>query len=155
MKFDSILKKFSDYEIEQGNELGVEYISIMKNGFCEPIKIYYELDMSEYTVYFATQHLHIDEVDELIDAVSKFANASVAAIEFYENEKNRFGGQIETKFLENLTYDTLRTYFGYPNLDIGQMTFRVYAWNKKYCFEGLFVKSAANTVEIIKKDYIL
>lgn len=154
MKFDYICKKFSDYEIERGNEQGVEYISIIKNGFREPIKVYYESDMQEYIVTFATQHLHIDEDDDLINVVSEFANATIAAIEFYENGKNIFGGQIETNLLENLSYDTLRTYFGYLHLDISQMIFRVYAWNKEYCFEGSFVKSASNTVKIIKKDYI-
>lgn len=154
MKFDSICKKFSDYETERGNEQGVEYVSIMKKGFREPIKVYYELDMQEYIVTFATQHLHIDEDDDLIDVISEFANASIAAIEFYENGKRSFGGQIETNLLENLSYDTLRTHFGYPNLDIRQMTFRVYAWDKKYCFEGSFVQTASDAVKIMKKDYI-
>ncbi len=153
MKFDSINKKFSDYEIERGNEQGVEYIAILKNGFREPIKVYYESDMQEYIVTFATQHLHISEDEDLIDIVSKFADASIAAIEFYENGKNSFGGQIETNLLENLSYDTLRIYFGYPHLDISQKTFRIYAWNKEYCFEGSFVKSASNTFKIIKKNY--
>ena len=154
MKFDSICKKFSNYDIERGNEQGAEYISIVKKDFREPIKVYYEPDMQEYIVTFATQHLHIDEEDELIDAVFRFANAGVAAIEFYENGKNRFGGQIETSLLDHLTYDSLRTRFGYLQLDISQMTFRVYAWDQKYCFEGSFVKSAENTVQIIKMEMI-
>lgn len=154
MKFDSICNKFSEYELEQGNEQGADYISITKKDFSEPIKVYYESETEEYIVTFATQHLHIDKEDELIDVVSEFADASFAAIEFYEDGKNRFGGQIETGLLDNLDYDTLRTYFGYPDRDISRMTFSVYAWDKKFCFEGSFVKSASGTVEIIKKDYI-
>lgn len=150
--FDSICKRFSDYKIEHGNEWGTENISIIKNGFSKPIKVYYESAIGAYTVTFATQHLHIERDDDLINAVSEFANGSIAAIEFYENGKNKFGGQIETNLLDNLTYDTFLTYFGYLIYDISRMTFRVYAWDKKYCFEGSFVKSAENTYQIIKKD---
>lgn len=82
MKFDSINKKFSDYEIERGNEQGVEYIAILKNGFREPIKVYYESDMQEYIVTFATQHLHISEDEDLIDIVSKFADQALPPLSF-------------------------------------------------------------------------
>ena len=153
MKLDFLCEIFSNYEIERCEEHGAECICIKNSNFNEPIKVCYELDdYNTYTVYFATQHLHITECDDLIDTIAKFANASIAAIEFYDNERNRFGGQIETKRLENLTYDTLRTYFGYPHLDISHLTFRVYTWDKKYCFEGSFVKVAPNIVKIIIKN---
>lgn len=150
--YKKICKKYSDYEVERGREQGAEYVSIMKSGFSKPIKIYYDPDIGEYIVTFAIQHIHIDEDIDLLDEVSNFANGSIAAIEFYENGKDIFGGQIETSSLEKLTYDTLRTRFGYPNLDISKMTFRVYAWNENYCFEGSFAKSAENTIQIFKKD---
>ena len=36
MKFDYICEKFSEYELEQGNEQGADYISIMKCDREEP-----------------------------------------------------------------------------------------------------------------------
>ena len=108
-------------------------------------------DFDTYTLWFATQHQHITMKNELIETISKFANGSIAAIEFYDNGKNRFSGQIDTKRLSNITYNSLREYFGYPNDDISNLTFRVYAWNKNFCYEGSFVKRFPNEIDIIKK----
>ncbi len=149
MNFDFICEKFFNYEIEHFED----HICIKKQGFTEPIKVFYETNMEEYTVCFATQHLHISANTEnaLIDVISKFASAAIAAIEFYVNGRNCFGGQIETNLLSNITYDSLCEYFGYPNYDISHLTFQVYAWDKEYCFEGSFKKTNSKAVEIIKK----
>ncbi len=152
MYLDFLYDYLSNYEIMNCNEFGVECLYIKKSDYNEPIKIYYELDdYDTYTLCFATQHLHITDKDELIKTISKFANGSIAAIEFYDDGKIRFGGQIETEYLFNITYDSLREYFGYPNYDIGNLTFRVYAWNKSFCYEGSFVKRSPNQIDIIKK----
>ncbi len=124
-----------------------------KQGFTEPIQVFYETNMEEYTVCFVTQHLHIhaNAESDLIDVISKYASAAIAAIEFYVHGKNCFGGQIETGLLSNLTYDSLCAYFGYPNYDISHLTFRVYAWDNEYCFEGSFKETGSGAVDIIKK----
>ncbi len=149
MNFDFICEKFSNYEIEHFED----HIYIKKQGFTEPIKVFYETDMEAYTICFATQHLHVSANAEsvLIDVISKYASAVMAAIEFYINGKNCFGGQIETNLLSNITYDSLREYFGYSDSDISHLTFQVYAWDKEYCFEGSFNKQNSRAVEIIKK----
>ncbi len=149
MNFDFIVEKFSNYEIERFED----HICIKKPGFTEPIKVFYETNVEEYTVCFATQHLHIraDAESVLIDVIAKYANAVIAAIEFYVDGRNCFGGQIETNLLSNITYDSLREYFGYPNYDMSHLTFQVYAWDKEYCFEGSFKKTGSETVETIKK----
>ena len=152
MHLDFLYDYFSAYEMKLCNELKVECLYIRNLDYTEPIKIYYELDdYKTYTLWFATQHLHITTKDELIETISNFANGSIAAIEFYDNGKNCFGGQIDTERLSDITYHSLREYFGYPNDDISHLTFRVYAWNKNFCYEGSFIKRFENEIDIIKK----
>ncbi len=149
MNFDFICEKFFDYEIEHFED----YIYIKKQGFTEPIKIFYDLDMDEYTVCFATYHRHIDATAEnvLIDTISAFATVKKATVAFYDNEQICFASQVETEFVSNITYDSIRKHFGYIGYDISRLTFQVYAWDKEYCFEGSFKKSGSNVIEIIKK----
>ncbi len=154
MKLDFLSERFSDYKTEFGKERDIDYISIYKDGFYEPITVYDETDFDEYILCFSTQHLHIDDDNKLIEAITEFANADVAAIEFYDNGQNRFGGQIETTLLDGLTYNSLKDYFGYSHLDISNLTFRVYAWDNRYCFEGSFVKNSPDNVEILRKNYV-
>ncbi len=152
MHLDFLLDHFSNYEVLGCNELEVECLHIRNPDYDEPIKIYYELDdYDTYTICFATQHLHISDRKKLVEAISNFANGSMAAIEFYDNGKNRFGGQIVTEYLSKITYDSLREYFGYPNYDISNLTFHVYAWNKSFCYEGSFIKRTSNQIDIAKK----
>lgn len=88
MHLDFLYDYFSAYEMKLCNELKVECLYIRNLDYSEPIKIYYELDdYKTYTLWFATQHLHITTKDELIETISNFANGSIAAIEFTITEK--------------------------------------------------------------------
>ncbi len=152
MHLDFLYDHFSNYETLCCNESEVECLYIRNSDYSEPIKIYYEIDNYDtYTICFATLHLHITDKKELVEAITRFANGSMAAIEFYDNGKNRFGGQIETEYLVNISYDSLRKYFGYPKYDISNLTFRVYAWNRNLCYEGSFIKRSPNQIDIIKR----
>ena len=143
---------FSQYETDIRIENDIETIHIRNKQFEDEIVVhYFPDDYYTYLLQFATQHHDTSSKDDLIKYALSFANAKKAAIEFFENEKNRFGGEIEVSLLDNISYDDLRNYFGYPHLDLTNLTFKVRAWNACYCFDGYFEKSESGAIEIRKK----
>lgn len=149
----SFLKElFSKYTVELYSENGSEWAYIKNEKYDDFIKIYYDPeDFDIYCLVFATQHMHISQKEQLIEYATTFANAETAAIEFYKNGKNYFGGDIKTTLLDNLTYNSLRNHFGTLSIDIGNLTFQVRAWDKKYCFDGMFIKDHSGALQIVKK----
>ena len=143
---------FSQYETDIRIENDIETIHIRNTQFEDEIVVhYFPDDYYTYLLQFATQHRDTSSKDDLIKYVLSFANAEKAAIEFFENKKNRFGGEIEVSLLDNISYDDLRNYFGYPHLDLTNLTFKVRAWNARYCFDGYFEKSESGAIEVRKK----
>jgi hypothetical protein len=143
---------FSQYETDIRIENDIETIHIRNKQFEDEIVVhYFPDDYYTYLLQFATQHRDTSSKDDLIKYALSFANAEKAAIEFFENEKNRFGGEIEVPLLDNISYNDLRNHFGYPHLDLTNLTFKVRAWNACYCFDGYFEKSETGAIEIRKK----
>ena len=143
---------FSQYETDIRIENDIETIHIRNKQFEDEIVVhYFQDDYYTYLLHFATQHRDTSSKDDLIKYALSFANAKKAAIEFFENEKNRFGGEIEVSLLDNISYDDLKNYFGYPHLDLTNLTFKVRTWNARYCFDGYFEKSESGVLEIRKK----
>ncbi len=152
MHFSFIKALFPKYDVDIQKENGTETVYIKNDQFEDPIVIhYFPDDYYTYLLRFATQHFDTSSKEELTQCVLAFANAKKAAIEFFENGKNRFGGEIEVSLLDNISYDDLRKYFGYPHLDLTNLTFKVRAWNTRYCFDGYFEKSESGVIEIRKK----
>ena len=130
---------FRQYESEFREEKGVEYAIIRHSEFEDYIEVNYcSDDYYTYWVGFATQHIDTSSKDEVIDFITEIIDAKLAAIEFFNGEMRRFGGSIATSKLDNITYDELRSHFGYQYYDISNLTFKVRAWDKKYCFNGRF-----------------
>ena len=143
---------FSQYETDIRIENDIETIHIRNKQFEDEIVVhYFPDDYYTYLLQFATQHRDTSSKDDLIKYALSFANAEKAAIGFFEKEKNRFGGEIEVSLLDNISYDDLREYFGYLHLDLTNLTFKVRAWNVRYCFDGYFEKSESGAIEIRKK----
>ena len=152
MHFSFMKDLFSQYETDIRIENDIETIHIRNKQFEDEIVVhYFPDDYYTYLMQFATQHRDTSSKDDLIKYALSFANTEKAAIEFFENEKNRFGGEIEVSLLDNISYDDLRNYFGYPHLDLTNLTFKVRAWNACYCFDGYFEKSESGAIEIRKK----
>jgi len=152
MHFSFLKDLFSEFDVDIRIEDNVETIYIRNRQFDDPIIInYYPKDHYSYLLRFATQHRDISFKEDLIQYALSFANAEKAAVEFFENGKNRFGGEIEVSLLDNITYDSLRNYFGYPHLDLTNLTLKVRAWDKHYCFDAHFEKSDSGAVEIVKE----
>lgn len=146
---------FPQYMVELYAEIDSERAEIKNKEFRDVITVnYWPENYYTYYLLFATQHRETSNKEQLIAYVTAFANAEKAAIEFYENGSNRFGGEIETSLLGSLTYDSLRNYFGYPSMDISNLTFRVRAWHIEYCFDGMFIKDSFGTVQIVRKSVL-
>ncbi len=151
MHFSFMKEIFSEFDVDIRTENSIETIYIKNSQFENPIVIHhFPDDYYTYLLQFATQHLDTSSKEELIQYSLSFANAEKAAIEFFENGNNRFGGEIEVSLLDNMTYDGLRNYFGYPHDDISELTFKVRTWDTRYCFDGYFEKSTSGTINIVK-----
>ena len=143
---------FSQYETDIRIENDIETIHIRNKQFEDEIVIHhFPDDYYTYLLRFATQHRDTSSKDDLIEYALSFANAEKAAIEFFEDGNNRFGGEIEVSLLDNLTYDDLRNHFGYPHLDLTDLTFKIRAWDSRYCFDGYFEISECGAINIVKK----
>ena len=152
MHFSFIKALFPKYDVDIQEENGIETVYIKNDQFEDPIVIhYFPDDYYTYLLRFATQHYDTSSKEELTQLALAYANAEEAAIEFFENGKNRFGGGIEVSLLDNITYDDLRKRFGYSHLDLTDLTFKVRAWDVRYCFDGFFEKSESGSIEIRKK----
>ena len=141
---------FSEYVVDICSEEDAETVCIRNSLFDFPIVVdYYPNDYYKYLLRFATQHRDTSSKDDLISYISSFINAEKAAIEFYKDGMNCFGGEIETAALDNLTYHSLRLTFGYR--DLKDYTFSVRAWDKRFCFDAHFEKDDSGNVTIVKK----
>lgn len=154
MHLDFIKRQFPNFNVDIQTESDTETAYIRHEHFEEPIIIYYfPDDHYPYYLKFATQHRDASSEEDLIEYAQSFANAEKAAIEFFENDDPRFGGEIAVSLLDDLTYDGLRNRFGYPHRDLTNFTFTVRAWDTRYCFDGHFEENGSGAIEIIK-DYI-
>ena len=150
MHFDFLKELFSKYVVEICFEEDVETVYIRNSLFDFPIVVhYFPDDYYKYLLCFATQHRDTSSKDDLISYISSFINAEKAAIESYKDGMNRFGGEIETAALDDLTYNSLSLKFDYH--DLKDFTFSVRAWDKRFCFDGYFEKSETGAIEIRKK----
>lgn len=133
-------------------EDNIEYAKIINKEYDDVIEIhYYPDDYYIYYLSFATQHRHTSDRNEFIEIIKSFVSAEKAAIEFYIDGKNSFGGEIEVSALENISYDFLRKHFGYKDIDMSEYTFEARAWNKTYCFNGSFKKDKSGKISLVKE----
>ncbi len=152
MHFSFVRELFPEFEIIIKTENDIETIYIRNKQFSDAIIIHYFSDnYYTYLFKFATQHRDTSSMEEVIECVRSFANAQKAAIEFYEDGNNRFGGEVEVSFLDNLTYDKLCDRFGCRHNYLVNHTFKVRAWDHNYCFDGYFRKKESGKVDIVKK----
>lgn len=152
MHFSFIKELFPEYDVDIQKENDVETVYIKNDQFEDQIVIHYFPDnYFTYLLQFATQHFDTSSKEELTQCALAFTNSEKAAIEFFENGKNRFGGEIEVALLDKITYDKLRNHFGYRCLDLTNLTFKVRAWDTRYCFDGFFAKRESGAIEIIRK----
>ena len=89
MHLSFLYDSFPNYDLEFHENDGSEYAYISRPDFKEAIRIYYEPDdFDKYCLVFATQHLHISDEESLVRYADSFANAKLAAVEFYGSSLN-------------------------------------------------------------------
>ncbi len=65
----------------------------------------YEND--EYTIEFSTQHVHLEDRDEAEVWIRSVVGGEICAIEFFLDNRARFGGEISAEELQNISYEAI------------------------------------------------
>ena len=86
----------------------------------------------EYIVYFSTQHAHYEDLDDALEYVEAIIADEVLPIEFYLNEKRRFGGEITKEDFEELSAEFLASYYGYTLEYLSQFEYEIHSWSGRY-----------------------
>ena len=112
-------------------------------------------DPTPFMVMFSFQHRHIEDETGVIEYITDIINENIFPIEFFKNGKKRFGGDITSQELEDLSYETLEQRTGYYGstklIDCADM-FKVRGWSGNDNFDATFVVSENGNVEIKKLD---
>ena len=110
-------------------------------------------DPTPFTVMFSFQHRHIEDETGVIEYITDIINENIFPIEFFKNGKKRFGGDITSQELEDLSYKNLEQITGYYGstklIDCADM-FKVRGWSGKNSFDAMFVVSESGKIEIKK-----
>lgn len=86
----------------------------------------------EYIVSFETQHCHFNDVEDILDYINRIIDDDVLSIEFYINDKRKFGGDISKDFFNKLSIDSLVDYFGFDEDTLSHFDYEVYSWSGVY-----------------------
>ena len=86
----------------------------------------------EYIVSFQTQHCHFNDVEDILDYINRIIDDDVLPIEFYINDKKKFGGDISKDFFNTLSIDSLVDYFGFDEDTLSHFDYEVYSWSGEY-----------------------
>ena len=86
----------------------------------------------EYIVSFATQHCHLDDMEDVIDYVRQIIQDEVLPLEFYRDGERRFGGDIERSELPLLSQAVLSQRFMVPAEQLAAYQFEIHSWSGKY-----------------------
>ena len=88
----------------------------------------------EFIVCFSFQHRHFEKEKDIIEWICKIISGNTFAIEFYNNERRRFGSEIDAEELHELTYKKLEQFTGYYGstklLDVAD-SFKIRSWDGK------------------------
>ncbi len=99
---------------------------------------YFSQDMKDrfvqYIVYFSTQHCHFDvnEEDEALEYILAIMEDKVLPLEFYMDEKRRFGGEIGADDLDKLSLSFLSQQYGYTSDYLQPFDYEIHSWSGKY-----------------------
>ena len=148
----SFLKEiYTQFEVELICSEESESAYIRNKDYRDIIRIDYDpQDFQPFTMSFSYQHRHFECIEELIEYSNAYSTGNLAAIEFFDCDRNCFGGEMKTPLLDAMDYDKLRSYFGYPNHDISNLNFKVRAWDRRYCYDGYFMKDSKGSFIVLK-----
>ena len=152
-KLSFLLKYFSSYEI-RFTEDG-DFAEIINPFYTENVKVEYiaDDDFNPFIVYFAFQHCHMCDEEDIVEYINEIVNENKFSIEFFKNGKRRFGSDITAQELERLSYEKLEQHTGYWGITkLKQMAdaFKVRGWNPNRNFDAVFVINNGESVTIQK-----
>ena len=151
--FAFLVNHFSAYRIEQSkNETLAEIVNPLGG---ENIKVEYVPDdeFTPYIVYFAFQHCHMCDEEDIADYMNDIIDGKVFSIEFFNKGTRCFGGDITAAELDSLTYETLTKYiesWGISNLLDYADSFKLRGWHSNYNFDAELITDE-NGLSRIKK----
>ncbi|MBR3301935.1 MAG: hypothetical protein IKI73_04660 [Firmicutes bacterium] len=85
--------------------------------------------ITEYTVCFSTQHRHFNSLEEAEEYVRLILSDEVLPIEFFDDDRARFGGEIGKDDLSNISAQRLAQLFGHSVEYLSQLSFEVHSWS--------------------------
>ena len=155
MRFDFIIKAFPNLKIEMSHD--GETITILNPYSNSNIIVDYEFFVStdgldsfeQYTTQFSYQHRHFENENDVIEWIKTIVDDSLLAIEFFEGDENRFGGEIPCSSVSQLTYDVFVKEHGYY-MGITQCdNFKIRSWSGKNDYDGYIFSSKEKGTYII------
>ncbi len=142
-KLEFLKSAFPKYDIQFSEDF--TKATLLNLFYDENITIYFyeDDDFTPFCVCFSFQHCHLTEKADVVEWMEQIITGRKVAIEFFKNGQRRFGSEIESKELLDLTYEKLEQFTGYYGLTKLLSivdTFKVRAWNNRHNFDAAFVR---------------
>ena len=116
--------------------------------------IFVEYESDEYTVYFATDHVHLEDADAAAEWIRSVVDGEICAIEFFSGNRPCFGGSIDSSKLSDITYSTLENndlFCFFTPLFSRADNFKIRDWSGKNNTDGrIFEKDGVGEIECIR-----
>lgn len=112
-------------------------------------------DYEPFTVFFAFQHRHMRDENDILQYVHEIICGNRFSIEYFREGKPRFGGEITAEALKDLSYEALERetgYYGSVRLIDCADAFKVRGWNSASDFDAVFVTDENGAVEIVRRN---
>lgn len=152
-KFEFLKKAFPNDTV-QISEDGLHAV-ILNPNYRENVNVYYykEDDYTPFVACFSFQHCHLTDEEDVIDWINEIITGKKLAIEFFQDGKDCFGGDMDAGELEHISYEELEQhtgYFGLSKLLCIVDSFKVRGWNIKSNFDAVFVLEKDGAIAIEK-----
>lgn len=152
-RFDFLTKHFSSYEIKFSKDGSL--VEIINPFYNENVKVEYipDDDFTPYIVYFAFQHCHMCDEEDIVEYINDIIDGNVFSIEFFNNGARCFGGDITAAELNDLSYETLARYM--ESLGVAKMidyanSFKLRGWHSNYNLDAVFAIDESGSATIKK-----
>ena len=138
--FEAIIQALSGYDVDF--EIKGRALAVVNRGNGNVLSVFEEEAFSsdrterfvEYIVQFSTQHRHFDaeDADELLDYMRSILDDRTLPLEFYQDGKPRFGGELKSEDLDRLSVSFLANEYGFIHADLLSLDYEIRSWSGKY-----------------------
>ena len=152
-RFNLLANQFSAYRMTFSKDGAL--VEIINPFGGENIRVEYlpDDDFTPYIVYFAFQHCHMCDEEDIVDYINNIINRQLFSIEYFNNGTRCFGGDITAEELVDLSYEKLEQntgYYGITKLKDCADSFKLRGWHSDDNFDAVFVTDE-NGLTTIKK----